>query len=71
MMNPCFTLSALYAANAGHRGMIQPTPRVVSSTAHLAAIRQLETAGVLTAFEAARARARINTNVARVGRKEA
>ena len=63
--------STLHTAQAGHRSTIMPAPRYVSNTAHLAAIRQLETDGLLTQFEAARARARVGNGIARLGRKEA
>ena len=51
--------STLHTTNAGHRAMILPAPRVASRTTLLAAIRDLQTAGLLTEYEAARARGRV------------
>lgn len=51
--------STLHTTNAGHRAMILPAPRTVSRMALLASIRDLQTAGMLTKIEAARARGRV------------
>jgi hypothetical protein len=51
--------STLHTTNAGHRAMILPAPRVMSSTTLLAAIRDLETAGVISPDVAGEARAAV------------
>jgi len=51
--------STLHTTRAGHRSMSSPRPRRMSAPALLAAVSDLETAGMLTEYEAARARGRV------------